>query len=134
MALIRERFTEGSSGFIRAQLVDQAGEPVEVSSLVSATLTLWDMETGSANVSPTEGIINNRDDQDILGSGSPSGDHNVTYEADGYFRWDLQPEDNVIVNPRRQVERHRALFIFAWSGGQVPYEVEIEVVNLRRVA
>lgn len=133
MPLIRERFNEGSSGFIRAQLVDQEGAPVEEQSLSAATLTLWDVETGSAQVSPVEGIINDRDHQDILGSGSPLGLNNVTYEDDGYFRWDVQPEDNVIVNPRRQVERHRALLVFEWTGGQLTYEVEIEVVNLRRV-
>lgn len=133
MPLIRERFNEGSSGFIRAQLVDQNGDPVEEQNLSAATLTLWDVETGSAQVSPSEGIINTREAQDILGSGSPLGDNDVTYEANGYFRWDVQPEDNVIVNPRRQVERHRALLIFSWTGGQLTYEVEIEVVNLRRV-
>jgi len=133
MPLIRERFNERNSGFIRAQVVDQNLDPVAVTDLDSATLTLWDMETGSAEGSPQEGIINGRDGQDILGVGSPPTLNDVTYEADGYFRWDLQPEDNQIINSRRAIERHRALLVFAWPTGQITYEVEIEVVNLRKV-
>lgn len=134
MAIVRERFNEGASGFIRAQIVDQAGDAVEVASLTSATLTLYDVDTGSADVSPAEGIINSRDQQDILPAGSPFEENDVEYEASGYFQWNLQPEDNIIVTPRRQVERHRAMFIFTWNGGSFPYELEIEVVNLRKVA
>lgn len=132
MAITRVRFNENSSGFIRARIVDQAGLPVEFTALTSATLTLWDVETGSAVVSPIEGIINGRDYQDILPAGSPLVENDVTYEGDGYFRWDLQPADNVIVNPRRQIERHRAMFVFDWLGGSLVYELEIEVMNLRR--
>ena len=133
MPLIRERFNERSSGFIRAQLVDQAGNPVSVSDLDTATLTLWDLETGSATVSPQEGIINSREEQDILPAGSPEVMNDVTYEDDGYFRWDLQPDDNIIINSRKSIERHRALLVFAWPTGQLTYEVEIEVMNLRKV-
>ena len=132
MPLIRERFNEQSSGFIRAQLVDQAGDPVQVTDLDSATLTLWDLETGSGG-SPAEGIINGREEQDILPAGSPFTENDVTYEDDGYFRWDLQPEDNIIINSRKSIERHRALLVFAWPTGQLTYEVEIEVMNLRKV-
>lgn len=132
MAITRVRFTEGSSGFVRFQLTDQAGEPVIFDGLTEGTLTLWDMETSVPGASPAEGIINNRDQQDVLPEGSPLEENNVSYESNGYVRWDLQPEDNVIVNPRRQVERHRAMFVFGWEGGSLNYELEIEVVNLRR--
>jgi hypothetical protein len=128
MPLIRERFNEESSGFIRGQIVDQNGDPVLSTDLTLATLTLWDLETGSANTSPRQGVINDRDAQDILASSD------VTYEADGYFRWDVQPEDNIIITSRRQIERHRALLIFGWATGQITFEVEIEVMNLRKVA
>ncbi len=129
MAIARERFTEGSSGFIRAQIVDVDGMPISADDLTAATLTLYDLQTRT--------IINSREAQDILGSASPLGDHDVTYDEDGYFRWDLQPEipgaspedhgDNVIITPRRQVERHRAEFHFAFPGGAFNYAIEIEV-------
>lgn len=132
--MLRERFNEGASGFIRAQIVDQTGTPVDADAFTSATLTLYDMETYLPG-SPAEGILNDRDAQDILGVGSPPAEmNNVVYQANGYFQWNLQPEDNVIVNPRRQIERHRAVFRFTWATGSFPYEIEIEVVNLRSVA
>jgi len=135
MAIARERFTEGSSGFIRAQIVDVYGNPVNGEDLTLATLTLYDLQTRT--------VINDRSEQDINGGSlSPSTLHNVTYEADGYFRWDLQPEvrgasptdlgDNPIVTARRQIERHRAEFHFEFSGGAFNYAVEIEVVAMEQ--
>ena len=133
MAITRERFTERSSGYIRAQIVDKDSNPVNGDDLTAATLTLYDMATYVSTASPIVGIINNRDAQDILAAGlSPSEKNDVTYEADGYFRWDLQPEDNIIVTARRQVERHRAEFNFAFTGGSFNYQIELEVVNLRK--
>lgn len=134
MSITRERFTEGSSGFIRGQIVDQNGDPIELDVLTAATLTLYDFETKQ--------VINGRDRQDILASGSPAILNDVEYEGDGYFRWDLQAAtitdgspsdlgDNEIINPRRQMERHRVMFRFTWTGGAFNYEVEIEVENLR---
>lgn len=129
-----ERFTEGASGFLRGQLLDQAGAAVDSGVLTAATLTLYDVETTT--------IINARDAQDILGSGSGAND--VTYQTNGYFRLDLQaatpgssPEylgDNAIITERRQIERHRAQFRFEWSSGAFVHEIEIEVVNLRSAA
>lgn len=135
MAISRERFTEGSSGFIRGQITDQNGDPVDIDVLTAARLTLYDLDTFVAGSSPMDGIINGRQQQDILGVGSsPATLNDVTYETNGYFQWDLQPEDNVILTPRRQVERHRARFQFSWTGGSFNYEIEIEVVNLRTVS
>ncbi len=133
MAISRERFNEGSSGYISAQIVDRYGAPVSVDDLTAATLTLLDLQTYAPGASPTVGIINARDDQDILASGlSPAELNDVSYESNGYFRWDVQPEDNVIVTPRRQLERHRAEFHFEFAGGAFNYPIEIEVVNLRK--
>ena len=137
MAITRERFTEGSSGFIRAQVTNQENVAVTVDQYTVATLTLYDLDTGE--------IINSRDAQDLLSGASPeTGQNDVTFEADGYFQWDLQaavpnvspadPGDNRIVTLRRQIERHRAMFHFAWDGGAFNYEVEIEVANLRMVS
>ena len=133
MAITRERFNEGSSGFIRAQIVDSNGDPVNVDALTVATLTLLDLQTCSPGASPAVGIINARDGQDILAAGmSPAELNDVSYEDDGYFRWDVQPEDNIIVTPRRQIERHRAEFHFEFTGGAFNYPIEIEVMNMRK--
>ena len=135
MAIVRERFTEGSSGYIRGQIVDKDGNAVNGEDLTAATLTLYDMQT--------KAIINSRDEQDINAAGlSPASLNDVTYEEDGYFRWDLQPEvrgaspedlgDNRIVTARRQIERHRAEFHFEFPGGAFNYAVEIEVVAMQQ--
>lgn len=121
----RFRFTEFTTCFIRGQILDRNEVPVDVADLTAATLTLWDIETGS--------ILNGRANLDIKPVGSPPEMNDVTYEANGFFRWDLQPEDNVIVRARRQIERHRATFAFTWDGGNLEYELEIEVANLQKV-
>lgn len=129
----RFRFNEQSSGIIEGDIVDEQDLPVTADRLTEATLTLYDLETGSLTTSPIAGVINSRLEQDAkdandvaLDAGSPA--------TDGHFVWSVQPEDNIIVTPRRQVERHRAVFRFVWATGQFPYECEIEVVNLRMLA
>lgn len=128
--IVRESYNRESTAKFKAQIVDQDDNPVDPDDLTAATLTLWDVETRNPNGSPAEGIINDRHEQDILGAGSPLGDNNVEYLDDGYFQWNLQPEDNIIVNSKRQVERHWAIFTFAWVGGQFIVRAEIEVANV----
>lgn len=128
-----ERFDKRSSGFIQRQIEDVNGLPVAFDALLTGTLTLYDDETYVPGASPAVGIINNRNEQDILGgAGSSPSEGDVTFNENG-FRWDLQPEDNIIVDPRRQVERHMAVFHFTWQGGAFYRGIEIEVLNLPSV-
>ncbi len=132
MAIPRKRFNEGGTGFVTAQVVDDDGAVVSESAITAATLTLFDLQTYVPSASPAVGIINGRDAQDINAAGqSPASLNNVTYLDNGYFRWDLQPEDNIIVTPRRQIERHRAEFNFQFDSGSFFYAVELEVINIR---
>jgi hypothetical protein len=127
----RFRFDERSSGSIEGDIVDRNGDPVAAGSLTAATLTLYDWDTGagyqdgSPGSSPRPGILNGRDTQDVLNA------NDVSIDADGHFIWRVQPEDNVIVTARRQVERHRAMLLFAWSDGEFRFECELDVNNLR---
>jgi len=123
------RVTEGSTHVIAFDLLDQADAAVPDTLLTEATLTLFDWETGagSGGGSPVPGILNGRDAQDVLN------DNDVTIDTVGHVIWTMQPDDNVIVTARRQVERHRAQFHFVWPTGEFWYELEIEVVNLRRL-
>lgn len=123
----RFRITEGSSLVINVAIEDENGDAVPVASLTAATLTLYDWDTGALGTSPHEGIINDRDEQDVLNA------NNVTI-TNGSAVWAVQPEDNIIVTDRRQVERHRAQFVFTWDTGQATYECEIDVENLRLTA
>ena len=137
MAIDRFRFYERNSGFIEGDIVDENDDPVPLASLISATLTLYDIDWGRLG-SPTTGIINGRYAQDVLNA------NDVTIETgspaiEGHFVWSLQPEDNTVPDDtesadkarHRQIWRHRAMFVFAWVGGEFRYECEIEVVNLR---
>lgn len=130
MAIDRIRVNEQSSKTITFTLKDNAGAAVPLSAIDTATLTLYDMDTGTPGASPTTGIINGRDAQNIKNA------HDVTIAAtSGLITWELQPEDSVIVTARRQVERHRAEFLFvATSGATLDYQLEIEVVNLRKAS
>jgi hypothetical protein len=132
MAITRERFTEGSSGYIRAQIVDSDGEPVLFNDLTAATLTLYDHETYVPLASPVRGIINGRDHQDILAAGlSPASMNDVAYEDNGYFTWTVQDDDNRTQTSRRQMERHIASFHFEFPGGAFNYAVELDDARMR---
>lgn len=120
------RFSERSSAQIAFDIKDANGAAVPASALSSAQLTLFDMDTYSGKASsPSEGIINNRLNQDVLNAS------NVTIDSNGHVVWSVQADDNVIVTSRRQIERHRAMFQFVWASGSFFYEIAIEVKNLR---
>jgi hypothetical protein len=125
MSVTRFRFDEQSSGTIEGDIVDANGDPIPAASLTGAELTLYDWDTGAGGGSPRPGIINSRDAQDVLNL------NNVTIDAEGHFIWSLQPEDNIIITNRRQVERHRAMFLFEWATGEFRFECEVDVNNLR---
>ena len=129
MAIDRFRFNERSTGVIEGDIIDADGNLVPAEDLTEATLTLYDLETVIPGNSPA-GQINGRDGQDVLNANDVSIDA-VSPSTIGHFIWSVQPEDNIIVTERRQVERHRAMFRFAWATGEFRYECEIEVVNLR---
>ncbi len=126
MAIDRIRVNEGSSRTVSFTLKDGTGTAVPLSSLTTAQLTLYDVQTYVPAGSPVVGILNGRSAQDVINT------NDVTVHAtSGLVTWAMQPEDNVIVTSRRQVERHRARFRFVVSGVELNYPIEIEVVNMR---
>jgi len=129
MAIDRIRpVNEQSSRTVTFTLKDNTGTVIPLASIDTAQLTLYDMGTYVPAGSPGVGIINDRNLQDI------KNDNNVTIHAtSGLVTWSIQPEDNVIVTLRRQVERHRAEFRFVLTNGaELDYQCEIEVTNLRK--
>lgn len=125
MALDRVYMSEGESKDVAFTLTDTAGVAIPLSSLVTARLTLYDVETFEAGVSPTTHIINGRELQDILNTNNV-----VIHSTSGLVTWTMQAADNPIVTERRQVERHRAVFQFTTATAALPREIEIEVKNL----
>lgn len=131
--MTRYRFNERTAQLIEGDILDAAGQPVDVSRLTAATLMLYDLDTYVPGASPAEGVINSRDQQDALNA------HDVAIDADspatvGHFVWSVQPADNIIVTPRRQIERHIAELTFTWDSGEFVYACELDVVNLRSVS
>ena len=130
MAIDRIRVNESSSRTVTFTLLDNAGAAIPLSAISTAQLTLYDLDTYVPGASPAEGIINSRDAQDVLNA------NDVTiHSTSGLVTWAMQPDDNIIVTLRRQVERHRAEFRFVTTNGaELDYQFEVEVVNLRKAS
>jgi len=126
--LDRVRVHEQSSKTVTFTLLDPAGVAVPLANISTAQLTLLDLDTYVPGASPTVGIINSREGQDIRNA------HNVTiHSTSGLVTWEMQPGDNPIVTLHRQIERHRAEFRFVTTASaELNYPIEIEVVNLRK--
>lgn len=129
----RIRVNELSSRIVDFDVLDSDGVVIPAANITVAQLTLYDCDTFVPGASPAEGIINSRDAQSVLNannvviadSGSP---------ANKLVTWTMQPEDNPIVTPRRQIERHRAEFHFAFTTGEYNTTFEIEVMNLGKAS
>lgn len=130
MAIDRIRVNERSSRTVTFTLKDNTGTVIPLTAIDSATVTLFDLDTYVPGASPAEGVINGRDGQDVKNA------HDGTIHAtSGLVTLAMQPDDNVIVTPRRQVERHRLEFQFVTtSGAELDYQIEVEVVNLRKAS
>jgi hypothetical protein len=99
-------------------LLDDNDMPIPASSLLTATLTLTDLETGRT--------INSRLLQDVLNA------NNVTITEEGRVTWEMQGNaDNVLVRSNQQLETHRGRFAFTWgNGGQFTHDVYLLVRKL----
>ena len=102
-------------------LKDSDGNAIGSASLSSATLTLYEEDSGK--------IVNNRDGQNVLNA------NNVTISSAGVVTWSGQANDTKIIGntPVGEVEKHIALFKFVSGSEQLHWEVEIPVRNLGRV-
>jgi hypothetical protein len=102
-------------------LLDEDGAVVPAASLTTATLTLYDLTTGT--------ILNSRSSQNILNA------NNVTITAGGVLSWVLQPADNAIVNDRPDQEIHVAVFDLRWDAGvsRCVHEVRFLINNIDKV-
>lgn len=119
------RAQENQSARVAFTLLDEDDVGVGPSRLLTATLTLIDLET--------ERIINSRNAQNVINA------NNVTITEEGRVTWDLQGEadnvlvrgDNGLVRWNQQMERHRARFYFTWAqGGQFTHDVFLLVTKV----
>lgn len=113
---------EKETGTYSFTLKDEAGDVVIAESLTSATLTLYEPNSGA--------IVNGRNAQSALNA------NNVTIGADGLVTWSIQLADVTILDATRGSEIHRALFFFSWAGGTKgkPHEVDLVLENVGKLA
>lgn len=112
--------TEQTSARYTATLTDETGAGVAGSSLDTAILTLFDENTGE--------FLNNRDQQNVLNA------NGVTIDENGNLVWLIAPEDVAIITDATRYEKHRAVFVFTWSGTkQLVHELQMVVTHVETV-
>ena len=120
-----EEFEELSSGIYEADIVQDNGSPAGLGVLTALTLTLYDEH------SDNQAIVNERNDQDVLNA------NNVTIDASGHLKWNIQPDDNAILDSNNYHEDHIAMFKYEWlSGGNTRrgyHRARLRVTNLSKV-
>lgn len=108
-----------------ATLLDEDGNAIPLSSIDTITLTLYNLSA------TTRDVINSRNAQDVKNT------NNVTIHAtSGLLTWSMQIADNAIADALKRVERHRACFVFTYSGGtkRGTHEVDFDVENIEKVS
>jgi hypothetical protein len=126
MAIDIVRVNERSTRVVDFDLYDHQDSALAEADILTATLTLFDLGTFHTTSSPMGGIINNRNAQNVLNAN----DVTVSDGTSKLVTWTMQSADNPIVDSRKDVERHRATFVFTTSAGELRYMIEIEVKNL----
>ena len=114
---------QDTTGIYSFEMVDQDEVAIDVAQLETVTLTYYDKETRQ--------IINTREAQDVLQNNNViittvAGPPIVTT-----LRWDIQQEDTVIVDSRRELEMHIALFEWTWATTRKGlHEVQFQVESI----
>lgn len=105
-------FTEQQTGTFTGVIQDGDGNPIGSNDLTTLTLTITNQADST--------VINSRDAQNVLNA------NDVTLDVSGNLSWDIQAEDNIIVNDEivpGTVERHEVLFEWTWGAGKSSSEL-----------
>ena len=96
---------EGNLALVSGTLLDEDGDPVALSTLLTLTLTLYDQATDT--------ILNSRDAQTIKNANG-----GTMHATTGAFTLLLNPDDNVLVSTvaAGQTELHLGLLEATWTG------------------
>lgn len=117
-----DTLNELTSASYTATLQDTDGNAIPVAAIVTAQLTLTDVDTGE--------VVNGRDAQNILNA------NNVTIHAtSGLLTWSIQPADNAVQTAGVQQELRRAVFDVVYNTDQrLVHETYWLVKNLSEVS
>lgn len=113
---------EKETGIYSFTLTDEAGVAVGGSTLTTATLTLYEPESGT--------IVNSRNAQSIINM------NDVSIDEAGLVTWSQRIADLTILDASRGTEVHRALFFFTWQDGLrgKPHEADFVIDNLGKLS
>jgi hypothetical protein len=104
-------------------LLDELGAAVPLSSITTATLTIY------ARDEPSQPLVNSVDHVDIKNTG-----RGTIHATSGLLTLVLTPLDNSIQNIANDLEWHRFLIEIGYAGTQkLKYEIEAPVRNLVKV-
>ena len=109
VVVLKSTLLEGATPTYSLQLVNENSDKIEFDSLVTLTLTYYDMTTQT--------VINTRLEQGILASTSNTHKNNVSVSDAALVTWVLQVGDTVLVDDRKDFEKHVALFTWSWQDG-----------------
>ena len=118
---------QDTTGIYSFEMVDQNGAAIDVSQLETITLTYYDKETRQ--------IINTREAKNILQANNViittvAGPPIVTT-----LRWEIQQEDTIIIDARRELETHIALFEWTWATTRKGvHEVQFQIESILYVS
>lgn len=117
---LTDEILEGTTPLYTANIVDENGDAIAVASLLTLTLTYFDVRSGT--------IINSRNAQNILNA------NNVTVATAGVpavttLTWTLQAADTALVNTFRDTEDHYAIFRWTWPGGRGAHWIQLTIKN-----
>jgi hypothetical protein len=111
-----------STKYTSDPLTDENGDVVAGSTLSAATLTFYDLKTGT--------IINSRNAQNVNQA------NGVTIADTGVVTWLMPPADNPIINDKATQETHVAVFDFRWDAGasRAVHEFRVLVNNIGKLS
>ena len=84
-------------------MVKEDDSAFSLAEIEALTLTYYDLDSSE--------IINSRNFQSVLNV------NNVTVDSVGHVTWEITPADSVLVDERKELEQHIALFTWTWASG-----------------
>jgi hypothetical protein len=129
---------EGKTAVIIVTIRNENHDPILGSALLTLILTLYDQDTQTET--PIDDVINGRTEQDILGVTVPTPIrvNGGLIDETGVLNLRLDPLDNPIIDPTKDVENHIMLLEWSWlDDGATKYggqEFILPVANLNKIA
>jgi hypothetical protein len=115
---------EGTTALYSVDLIDENDVAVELASLTTLTLTVYDATTGV--------VVNSRDNVDALNANDVTVQELAGPPARLQVVWTLQPEDTVLLAAWRAIEYHTVVLRWTWDSGTKAgaHVVNVGITNL----